>query len=171
MLAADDEQAMSLIYRRHYVFLCQVIARILPHGRVAEDIAQEVFFELWKKRKSLQVNISLKAYLRRAGINRSLNHIRDQKIKWEEDDKLPLLKSTLPETDGQLQGEELQKEIDSAIESLPERRRLVFSLSRFEEMTYQEIANHLGISVKTVENQMTQALKDLRSSLHKWVKG
>ena len=75
------------------------------------------------------------------------------------------LKSTNIPVIQTLMADDLQVEIDQAIDSLPEKCRLVFVLSRFEDMTYQEIADQLGISIKTVENQISKALKSLRSAL------
>jgi RNA polymerase sigma-70 factor (ECF subfamily) len=165
MLPKDGERAMELMFREYYVHLCQTITRILPDTRMAEDLAQEVFFEVWKKRSNLQVNTSLKAYLRRAAVNKTLNYIRDRKIRWDDEDKIPAIVETGTDAIQKMQEEEIQTAVDSAINALPERCRLVFSLSRFEEMTNQEIADQLGISVKTVENQMTKALKMLKLAL------
>ncbi len=153
------------MFRHYYSFLCIAIAKILPDTHVAEDLAQDVFFDVWKKRDSLSINISLKAYLRRAAINKTLNYIRDRKIRWDDEEKIQSVESKTTSVTDKLAGEDLKKVIDEAIGKLPERCRLVFSLSRFEEMTYQEIADHLGISIKTVENQMIRALKLLKDDI------
>jgi RNA polymerase sigma-70 factor (ECF subfamily) len=171
LLSTDGEAGMSLIFKQYYGFLCQVIARILPFGQVAEDIAQDVFYDVWKKRDSLLVHVSLRAYLRRAGVNRALNHIRDQKIKWDDEDKLEFQKSASHDVVQSLYGEELGALVERTIDGLPERCRLIFTLSRFEEMTYQEIADQLGISIKTVENQMTKALKILKETIEPVIRG
>ena len=166
ILQKGNEQAIDILFRRHYSFVCQSVYRILKDGNTAEDIAQEVFFGLWKKRENLNITTSVKGYLKRAAINKSLNFIRDQKIKFDDkEEQLPNLTSTQSTTQQHLEAEDLQKKIDEAIDSLPEKCRLVFTLSRFEEMSYQEIADHLGISIKTVENQISKALKVLRSIL------
>lgn len=165
LIKRDDERAMSLIFKEYYPFICGVIHRIVSDRQQAEDLAQDVFFELWKRRESLEISISLKAYLRRAGINKTLNYIRDRKIKWDDEDKLPFLASPAPDVVQKIEGDELQHYIDQVIDGLPERCRLVFKLSRFEEMTYQQIADEMGISIKTVENQMSKALRQLREGL------
>ena len=170
LLGRDSEKAMELIFRHYYSFLCIAIAKILPDTHVAEDLAQDVFFDVWKKRDSLNINISLKAYLRRAAINKTLNYIRDRKIRWDDEDKILMMESDTVSITEKLEGEDLKKVVDAAIDKLPERCRLVFSLSRFEEMTYQEIASHLGISIKTVENQMTKALKLLKDDISPYLK-
>lgn len=165
LLRASSEEAMVIIFREHYAFLCQVIARILPDTHVAEDLAQEVFLEVWKKRSSLQINSSLKSYLRRAAVNKTLNYIRDRKIRWDDEDKISFVAYEASSAVEKMEEEEMKMAIEAAIDQLPERCRLVFSLSRFEEMTYQEIADQLDISIKTVENQMTKALKMLKIAL------
>ena len=166
ILQKGNDQAIDVLFRRHYSFVCQAVYRILKDGNTAEDIAQEVFFGLWKKRETLNITLSVKAYLKRAAVNKSLNFIRDQKIKFDDkEEQLPILTSNQSTTQQELEAEDLQKKIDEAIDSLPEKCRLVFTLSRFEEMSYQEIADHLGISIKTVENQVSKALKVLRAKL------
>ncbi len=165
LLTKDSEQAIVLIFQRYYSFLCQAVYKIIPDGNLVEDLAQEVFLELWRKREKLQVSTSLRAYLRRAAVNRALNYIRDQKIRFDEEDRDAPLASSSPSAGQQMEAQELQAAIDLAIDNLPERCRVVFVLSRFEDMSYSEIAGQLGISVKTVENQISKALKLLREAL------
>ncbi len=165
----DSEKAIDLLFRKYYAYLCKSIFRIIPKENIAEDLAQDVFFELWKKRDNINVNISFKAYLRRAGRNKALNFIRDQKIKWDDVDELDTVESKFSEASEKVEAGELKKLIDKSINELPDRCRLVFSLSRFEEMSYQEIADQLGISIKTVENQISKALKQLRSKLEPYL--
>jgi len=164
-LQKGNEQAMDVLFRRHYSFICRTVYRILKDNNLAEDIAQEVFFGIWKKREQLNISTSVQAYLKRAAINKSLNFIRDQKVKFDDEEKMPVLTSRQSSTQQQLEADDLQKMIDQAIDALPEKCRLVFTLSRFEEMTYQEIATELNISIKTVENQISKALKYLRVAL------
>lgn len=164
-LPTNDGVAMELLFKKYYVFLCQAVARILIDEHSAEDIVQEVLFEVWKKRFDLNINISLKAYLRRAAVNKTLNHIRDRKMRWDDEDKLASIPNNSNNIAVEMEGRDLEKAIHSAIDQLPERCRVVFSLSRFEEMSYQQIADSLGISIKTVENQMTKALRLLKESV------
>lgn len=139
--------------------------RIIPDPGIAEDIAQDVFYELWRKRDVLNVNSSFGAYLRRAARNKSLNYIRDRKIKPESEDKIPHRSEGQTDANRKLEVQDLQNSIDRAVGDLPDRCREVFSLSRFEDMSYQEIADKLGISIKTVENQISKALRLLREAL------
>ncbi len=166
LLQSNSETAIDLIFRAYFEEICRAVYRIIPDTNLVEDLAQDVFFELWKKRETLVIKTSIRAYLRRAARNKALNYIRDQKIKFEEEEKAPNLKSTEPDAQKVLEIEELQEKIDAAIDSLPERCRVVFTLSRFENMSYQEIADALSISIKTVENQISKALKLLRNTLY-----
>jgi len=121
-----------------------------------------VFFEIWKKRERLEFRTSVGAYLRRAVTNRALNYIRAKKMDFEGEDAALQLRSTEINSVKKLEIEDLQRLIDNSIEELPEKCRLVFGMSRFEEMKYAEIAESLGISIKTVENHISKALKLLK---------
>lgn len=164
LLETDSEQAITLIFRTYYSYLCKVVYKIIPDNNLAEDLSQEVFFELWRRKGQLQVNTSLKAYLRRAAVNRALNYIRGQKIQLTDERAYPP-ESGQAQASQKMEADELQQRIDAAIDKLPERCRIVFVLSRFEDMSYSEIAQSLDISVKTVENQISKALKLLREAL------
>lgn len=165
LLKKNSELAVDRIFQRYYAYLCTVIFRYLRDGSLAEDIAQEVFLELWRKHKELTIQTSLKAYLKRAAVNRTLNFIRDNKITFEGEEELPILKGKITGASAKMEADELQEMINRAIDGLPERCRMIFLLSRFEDMSYNEIAQKLDISVKTVENQISKALKILREVL------
>ncbi|MCB0652574.1 MAG: RNA polymerase sigma-70 factor [Saprospiraceae bacterium] len=165
LLHRDGEKAVEILFREHYDSLCRAVYRVLPKAEVVEDLVQDVFFELWRKHESLQINTSIKAYLRRAAVNKTLNYIRDQRLKTVDVEKSPDLHSKFTEAPENLEASEMQERIDLAIDELPEKCRMVFVLSRFEEKSYKEIAEDLDISVKTVENQISKALKILRTAL------
>lgn len=165
LLSTDGESAIDLIFRKYYSFLCKSVYRIIPDTQITEDLAQEVFYGLWKKREQLKINTSLKAYLKRAALNKALNYIRDQKIDFRNAPAKEELVSKQDSVVQELAADNLQQEIDAAIDNLPERCRLVFVLSRFEELSYRQISEQLGISMKTVENQISKALKSLRIAL------
>jgi len=159
------ESGLDGLFRLFYTDLCRTSLRIVNDERAAEDIVQEVFLHLWQKRFTLPVMQSVGAYLRRSARNRSLNYLRDQKRIPKGDGELPQLATQDNEASAQLELSELQEKVNRAIDALPERCRLVFVLSRFEEMSQKEISEALGISVKTVENQMGRAYRFLREYL------
>ena len=165
LLQEDGEKAIEWLFKEHYSYLCKAVYKVLPDANLVADLVQEVFFELWRRKDRIHINSSIKAYLRRTAVNKTLNYIRDQKVKFDDEEKLPVLKSSEASISQELEARELQAFIDETIDQLPERCRLVFVLSRFEDMTYQEIADKLGISIKTVENQISKALKILRATL------
>ncbi len=158
------------LFRSHYAFVCSVVFKYVTDKSKVEDIAQEIFAELWVKKDSIQIHTSLGAYLRRMAVSRALNYIRDtRKYNW---DDLDMTNESTQESlyqDAsiilQLEEAELKQKIEVAIQQLPEKCRIVFLLSRHDELSYAEISRQLNISVKTVENQIGKALKLLRLAL------
>jgi len=162
-LKSSGESAMDFLFKTHYEGLCRTAFRILADRAAAEDIVQEVFLEIWRNRAKLQLSGSFGAYLHRATVNRSLNYLRDRKmIVTDADESDGDLPAAAEGAVFEFERLELQEAIERAIDALPTRCRQVFMLNRFEEMSAKEIASVLGISIKTVENQMTKALKMLR---------
>lgn len=167
-LRNDDQSALQELFDRCYLPVCTTIRRFVPDHALVEDLAQEVFVRFWEKRHKLQINSSLNGYLRRMAINEALGHLRRRKVFIEELD--PKMNNELaPDVERQLLHSELEDEIRAAIDKLPPRCKTVFQLSRFEEMTYREIADEMEISIKTVENQMGKALRVLRKELHQYL--
>jgi RNA polymerase sigma-70 factor (ECF subfamily) len=162
--------AMRRIFEQYYPEVRLSVLRLVNDAGVAEDLAQDLFLHLWNNREHMVITASIDAYLRKAATNRALNYLRDKRrfddMEPEEDQIL----SNEPDEIQRLEGLELQVAIDKAIDALPARCRLVFVLSRFEDMKYAEIADELGISVKTVENQMSKALRNLRVALKQHIK-
>ena len=165
LLRENKEKAVTELFRRHYVYVCQSAYRIISNKTIAEDLAQDVFLGLWKRRNELEIRTSFKAYLKRAVTNKALNHIRDQKMKFTDSEKMPEIMAKSTGAQKEMEKAEMEQIIHRAIDRLPERCRIVFCLSRFEELSYQEIADQLEISIKTVENQISKALKFLRTEL------
>lgn len=161
----EGERALELIFRRYYQFVCNTVFRVLSDENTAEDIAQDVFIEIWKRRQDLKITTSLKAYLRKAAVNKTLNFIRNKKWNFGEDEILQETPDQTIRAQQHLELNELENLVTGLIDRLPERCRAVFMLSRYEELSYQEIADQLGISTKTVENQISKALKFLRLHL------
>ena len=164
-LKEQPETALKVLYDEYYNYICSVVYKMVGDASLAEDIAQEVFVEVWKRRESLDVNLSLRGYLRRVAVNKTLNYIRSQKMNYEEDDQALQIPSNENSTQKILEAEDLQKVINDAIDSLPDKCRVIFGLSRFEELSYKEISTELGISIKTVENQISKALKLVRKAV------
>ncbi|CAN5533480.1 RNA polymerase sigma-70 factor [soil metagenome] len=160
----QDEKAFEDLFRRLYPPLCKNANMLLNDSDEAEETVQNVFISLWEKRKEMEITISIKSYLYKAVRNASLNRIKHGKVRKLYVEEQQYLSPSIPATEISIQNE-LHAQIQKAIEKLPEQCRLIFKLSRFEELKYSEIAEQLGISIKTVENQMGKALKIMREQL------
>lgn len=165
LLRQGDEAGLDGLFRRYYIELCRTALRIVNDEAAAEDTVQEFFLSIWQKRSTLPALDSVAAYFRRSVRNRSLNYLRDQKRIPSGDGEMPILPSSDNEASAPLELEEMQQKVNKAIGMLPERCRLVYVLSRFEELSHKEISEKLGITQKTVENQMTRAYRFLRDYL------
>ncbi len=130
---------------------------------------QEVFFQFWKNRESLKEDISIRNYLKRAVINRCINFIK-YNARFTGDESLSRSPSATYLPDEQMENNELKEVINQAIENLPEKARVIFVLRRQEGISLKEIADQLDISPKTVENQITRALKLLKIELEPYLK-
>lgn len=167
----SNEQVFEATFRQHYGPLCQYARTFLSDYDEAEEVVQAVFLTIWEKRQDLEITVSLKSYLYRAVHNRCLNRIRHLAVQAEhrEQAAYELYQSADgPGAETSAQGliaDELSERLQAAIQRLPEQCRLIFMMSRFEEMKYQEIADQLGLSIKTVENQIGKALRILRTEL------
>lgn len=166
LLKVDGSKAIEVLFRKYYKDLCIIANRYIKDQNHSEDLVQELIFDIWKKRETLVINSSLGSYLRKSVVNRSLNHIRSRKVVFEPDDEIQnLTKLSDDNIQANIETEELEKYIDACIDELPEKCRLVFIMSRFDQLSYKEIGQKLDISTKTVENQISKALKHLRLRL------
>lgn len=167
LLRDNPEQALHDMYEKYYATLCFQVMTILKDKSISEDIVQEVFFEIWKKRDELVFQQSIEGYLKRSCRNRTLNYLRNNTVKWVDESILDELEDPGFTYIEHLSAEELTVRINNVIADLPDKCGVVFSLSRFEDMSYAEIAKSLSISLKTVENQISKALKILRKEIYK----
>ncbi|HFB99421.1 MAG TPA: RNA polymerase sigma-70 factor, partial [Phaeodactylibacter sp.] len=141
--------------------------RYLREKEKSKDIAQEAFVELWNRRSTLNISTGLKSYLGKTVVNKCLNHIkREKRIDFSEPTSLPETPVS-PDAIHHLEKEDLQQTIHQAVDSLPKKCKIIFCMSRFEEKSHKEIAAELNISTKTIENQITIALKILRKAIKK----
>lgn len=159
-----DLRTYEIIFNKYYQALVNYAYTILKDNDESEDVVQRVFVSIWEKRESIQVHTSLKALLYKAVYNSCLNVIKQQKVRTNYNKEIQFRSEnfTVSET---IQQKELQQRIEQAIGSLPEQCAKIFRMSRFDNLKYQEIADKLHLSVKTVENQMGKALKLMREQL------
>lgn len=161
-LQEGDVLCFEKIYGKYSSKLYSAAYNILRDTQVCEDIVQELFIDLWTKREKLHIQ-NLTSYLYTAVRNKVLMTIRSGKVVLELE-VVEMLVSEYDADNGVLQ-KELQANLEKGISELPEKCREVFVLSRKEQLSHKEIANLLNISVKTVENHLTIALRRLRASM------
>ncbi len=158
-----DEAAFSRLFDAYYSALCLFANKYLQDMDLARSLVQQVFIDLWTKRERITVSTSVKSYLYTTVKNRCIDVLRKTKATSEISESVENLNQT-PFRD-LVEEAELNDRINASINQLPEKCREIFLLCRFEGLKYSEIAEKLGISVKTVEMQMGIALKKLRDSL------
>lgn len=167
---AGDEAAFAVIFHRYVTHLCAFAYRYVESRDLAAELVQDVFLKIWRNREQWDVTESLKAYLYRATRNHALDFLKHERVeqRWAEavarerlvDDALTL---AAPSADSR--ADELAAELTRVLDHLPERRRQVFLLRWHHDLSYAEIAELMGTTPKTVENQMTRALRTLREHL------
>lgn len=166
LLGQRDEKAFEQVFKQHYRPLHAYAFTLLKDDAAAEEMVQNVFFKLWERTEGLHITGSLAAYLYRAVHNESLNYLKHQKVRTEHSLRVSYHMDGHGESATRtVRMKELEEKLRTALNELPEGCRTVFQLSRFEELKYSQIAEVLGISIKTVENQMGKALKLLRTRL------
>jgi len=166
-IKAGESLAYDTLFKKYYAYLCMIVYRMIQDKSAAEDVVQDVMLELWKKRESIEIKNAVKSYLHRSVRNKTLNRIRDNRMKFEGDEQLLEVPSGESSPIQMMQGEDLAQTLQKTYEKLPEKCRIVFSLVKYEGLSYKEAAEQLEISVKTVENQISKALKIFREVLKK----
>lgn len=161
-----DEDAFKYFFDTYYDDLCNYVNIYLRKESLSEDIVQNIFIYLWEKKSSLNLKNSVKSYLYSASKNKSLNHLRNIKNQSRiAKEHFSQSDTATGSTDQYLEFEELRSIVSQAVDRLPARCKKIYQLSRDREMTHKEIAEELGISVKTVENQITIAIKKIKDFL------
>lgn len=166
LINKGDKNAFEIVFKSYYQSLCNYACSIIKDIDESEEVVQNIFYNIWNKRETLEIQGPIKSYLYRAVHNDCLNKLKHAKVKsmYAEDYKKTASEG-YEDASKTIQAKELGTQINEAIESLPDQCGKVFKLSRFENLKYSEIAEQLNISVKTVEVHMGKALKILREKL------
>lgn len=164
-LKNGDRKIFDRIFRMYYSPLCTYSLRYVPDSDTAEEIVQDMFFKLWMKRDELLIHTSFQSYLYQAVRNYSLNYISQQKLQEKHRQYIGFQVKDHHDHFDDLEQTDLDLMIKEAVLKLPDKRREVFELSRYEGLKNAQIAEKLNISVKTVEAQMTKAFEHLRKLL------
>lgn len=165
-LKAGDLTAFEMLFRTYYQPLCNYAFTFVQDRDEAEEIVQSTFLNIWEKRESLSIHTGVKPYLYAMVRNACLNVLKHEKIKQQHAAmEMAVAERSTESVARTVMASELETKIYQAMDRLPEQCRLIFKLSRFEELKYAEIAQQLNISTKTVENQMGKALRIMREQL------
>lgn len=158
-IAAGDTEAFRTLFEMFYPKVKVFLVKLLKDDKASEDIAQDIFVKLWSMGPSLPEISSFNAYLYRMTKNAAINYLRDRKPSVD-------ISELLIMCDGDIEQEYYRKEkellVRLAVEQMPSQRKRIFTMSRYQGMTNDEIAKSLGLSKHTVENHLTLALKELR---------
>lgn len=162
---AGDVRALEQAFRAYYSSMCSFVCVQVGSAETAEDLVQDVFLRIWQTRHRLDANGSLRNLLYRSAHNAAINHLKHRAIeaRWQHARQSDAEATSSYHDPASYR--EVSTAVDHALSVLPERCRLIFTMSRQHGLSYSEIADTLGVSVKTVETQMGRALKSLRAQL------
>ena len=171
LLKNNDEEFLKIIFRLYYSGLCAYAATFVKASDLAEEIVQETFIKFWESRANINVENSLKAYVFRSVHNNCINYLKNSEVLKRQSKRMTeeilyhnevALRNFSPAVIDDLISEELEKKLNHVLGELPLQARKIFMMSRFDQLTYDEIADRLGISVNTVKTQMKRVLSKLR---------
>lgn len=159
-------EGYEILFNEHYSRMVSYAFNFLKEQEGSEEIAQEVFYQLWINREKTEIKTSISSYLYRAVRNRCINLIKHIEIRenYKQFNSEEIEKADKEFADT-LTVSELDKRIRKSIDNMPMQRKKIFLMCRYNEMTYKEIAEKMGLSKKTIENQMGKALQYLRREL------
>jgi RNA polymerase sigma-19 factor, ECF subfamily len=165
-ISAGDSVAFERAFRAYHPSLCQFAYRYVRSREVAEELVHEVFAKLWESRRRLDVRDSLKSYLYSAVRNHAISHLRHALVerRWCEEQAQGSPPQDLNDADRLLESQELVACVQRVLDQLPERCRLALVLRWQRQMSYAEVAEAMGISVKTVEIYVGRGLAALREN-------
>jgi RNA polymerase sigma-70 factor, ECF subfamily len=170
MLRQNDKDAFRVLYNRYSKKIYYFSLKYIGNNTEAEELVQSVFISVWEKRMSLDPDNSVKSYIYKAAVNYIYNFlkrkaIRDRFIESE-------IKNGQDSSDNtyeQVFFNDLERSINSAVETLPPQQQKIFQLSHFDGLSHKEIAKKLDLSVRTVENQMYRALKIIKNNIDRGI--
>lgn len=166
----NSEPGFEALFKELYAPLHRYACGLIMDDMQAEELVQEVFLKLWQQKDQVNIATNVKAYLYRAVHNNAMNVLNHEKVKAKYQMYMKTRTAQYAESPSKmLDAKELKEQIARAMNKIPEKCRAIFFLSRQESLSYREIAGQLGISLKTVENQMSKALKILREELSEYL--
>lgn len=164
-IRCGDAEAFEHLFKKYCQPLINFARRFVQDTQSAENIVQDVFLKIWSIRKELNPTLNIKSYLYTAVRNGALKQLRHQTVEQRTADRLTLPDFDLITPEDNLTEKELTAAVHQAVAELPEKCRIIFAMNRYDHLSYKEIAEIQNISIKTVETQMSRALKFLRQRL------
>lgn len=165
----DDEKAFKILFHEFYSAMCVYCDRIVDNMEDAEDIVQDTFYKIWKNRKRIEITTSFRNFLITGVKNGALDFLRKKDLSHRYAKKQSMSYDTSKTPEDFYTFNELQSKISEVLDKLPPRMREMFEMNRFKGMTYNEIATQMSVSPKTVESDMSKALKILRMELKEYL--
>ena len=163
----SNQGVFELVFNYYYSGLVVYADQIIKNMAVSEDIVQSVFMKLWETREAIEIR-SFRSYFIQCVKNRCIDHLRSQQTKQRLDNRIPDADNLVMDEDLWTKNE-LSELLENSIEDLPPRCREIFKMSRYENLKIAEIADQLNISKRTVETQISKALKVLRVKLADYI--
>lgn len=168
-LKEGKESAFHTLFKKYFSVLTLFAYKILKDEDAARDVVQSVFTKVYEQRQTLEIRVSIKSFLYQSVRNRALNELKSQQIKKRHHDNIFVHSSELGDDgDSFMEEAELEMKVVQAISNLPGQCRRIFEMSRMEGMSNAEIAEDLNLSKRTVETQISKALKNLRLQLQEY---
>ncbi len=170
-VARGDLKAYRYLFDNHFADLCNFLLIYLHDRNLAEELALDIFAYVWEKREDIEIKSSFRNYLFTAAKNQAVSHFRKQQKHFFTDLGLEAPDAIDPiSAEHIIENEELQQMINNAIDSLPAQSKRIYQMAWEQNLSYKEIADELGLSVKTVENHVGIALRKLRERLRPYYK-
>ncbi len=163
-----DPNALKALFIRYYSILCRFAFSFVKSVSNAEEAVSDVFLHVWLKKGDIQIRSNLKTYLYSAVRNQSINYLRHRGDRFFEDIETAGAENVTSDlhADSIISYHELKDNVEALLRQLPEKRQIIFRMNRMDGLSYQEIADILSISVHTVQNQMTAAVKFISQKHH-----
>ena len=164
-MKAGDRESFNQVFRRYYSPMVRFCIRYVADSDLASEIVQDLFVKLWSNREKISFNTSFESYMLASVRNSALTYINKERSHAEANLRVFSEESDNTDPSETLQSNNLEESYRKILKDMPEKRREVFLASRYDGLKYSEIAEKLGISQKTVEAQMSAAIKQLKDGL------
>ena len=159
-----DTKTFETLFKQNFVAVTAYCNKYVRDTEEAKDLAHRAFMKVWEKREAVPEGSNVKALTYRIAHNLSINYIRDHK-KFCDEEELQTVESENSDADNDIKAAELEAAVIDTINHMPEKSKKVFLMSRYEQLSYNDIAGQLGVSIKTVEAHISAALKLLRKKI------